>query len=159
MLRAETPCGDRPGNKWTKDSSILQARIDRALEAVRVARGGHLELKKLAMIGYSQGAHRAELLAAAYPERYPWVMLGGPPEAALPENFRAVERLAVFGGEFEKSEHMQRGARRVAASGIPTKYFILPKAYHGDFGPQGPAVMQQVLDWTLRGASDPASGT
>lgn len=159
MLRAETPCGDRPGNKWTKDTAILQTRIDRALEAVRATRGGHLTLKRLAILGYSQGAHRAELLVAAYPDRYPWVMLGGPPEAALPENFRAVERLAVFGGELEKSEHMQKGARRVAASGIPTQYFVLPKAYHGDFGPKGREVMQEVLSWALEAPAGVPTGT
>jgi pimeloyl-ACP methyl ester carboxylesterase len=159
MLRAETPCGDRPGNKWTKDPAILQARIDRALDAVRAARGGHLDRERLAILGYSQGAHRAELLAQTYPERYPWVMLGGPPEAALPEHFRGVERLAIFGGELENTQHMRRGAERVAASGVPTRYFVLPGAYHGDYGPDGRRVMLEVLEWALGRAPGSPSGT
>jgi pimeloyl-ACP methyl ester carboxylesterase len=149
----ETPCGDRPGNKWTKDPALLQARIDRALEAVRLARGGHLDTETLGMIGYSQGAHRAEVLAGAYPERYPWIVLGGPPEAALPQNFRRVKHLAILGGELENTAHMRLGAERVKESGVDVRFFTLPRAYHGDYGPDGVRVMSEVLAWVFRTTS------
>jgi dienelactone hydrolase len=149
LLRAETPCGDRPGNKWTKDPAQLQARIDRALDAVRAARGGHLDTQNLGIIGYSQGAHRAEVLAAAYPARYPNVVLGGPPEAALPEHFQSARRVAVLGGELENSDHMRLGAERLRTNDIEARFFVLPHAYHGDYGPEGVRVMQTVLAWVF----------
>jgi pimeloyl-ACP methyl ester carboxylesterase len=153
LLRAETPCGSRPGNKWTKDTAILQARIDRALEAVKAARGGHLDTETLGMIGYSQGAHRAEILAGAYPHRYPHLVLGGPPEAALPENFKNAQRVVILGGELENTAHMRLGADRLRESGVDVRFFTLPRAYHGDYGPEGVRVMKDVLAWVFRTTS------
>jgi pimeloyl-ACP methyl ester carboxylesterase len=149
LLRAETPCGDRPGNKWTKDPARLQERIDRALEAVRRERGGHLDTQTLGLIGYSQGAHRAEVLAATYPTRYPNVVLGGPPEAALPEHFQGAHRVAVLGGELENTDHMRHGTEQLRTSGVQARFFVLPGAYHGDYGPEGVRVMQDVLVWVF----------
>lgn len=148
-LRADVPCDDRPGFKWPKDPALLEARIARALERVKEERGGRLDLERPALIGYSQGAHRSELLTAAYPGRYRRVVLGGPPEAALAEHFQGVERVAFLGGEKEDTSHMVRGAANLAESGIATRFFLLPRAPHGSFGPRGNEVMRETLAWVF----------
>lgn len=146
-LRADVPCGDRPGNKWPKEAAAIQSRIDRVLEAVKQARGGRLEADQILLVGYSQGAHRAELLLAASPERYPRVLLGGPPTAALPENFKPFHSVAVLGGELEDASHMQAGQEALSANGIRSRFFLLPRAGHGDYGPEGPAVVSRALSF------------
>lgn len=153
MLHADVPCGDRPGNKWPKDPALLTARIDRALEAVRTARAGHLDTKQLGLIGYSQGAHRVEVLAGYAPERYPWLILGGPPEAAIPANFSGARAVAVLGGELENTEPMKRGVTLLTHKGIRAKFFLLPSSYHGTYGPKGAEIMSDALAWTFGGAS------
>lgn len=147
MLRADIPCGDRPGFKWPQEGASIQARIDAALLAVQGARNGHLDSERLNLIGYSQGAHRAEILTGLYPERYERIGLGGPPTAAEPTHFHERQRVFVLGGELEDYSHMKRGAEALAAAGIPSRFALLPKAYHGDYGPEGPRVVGEALDW------------
>lgn len=149
MLRANIPCGDRPGNKWSKDPAELTARLDRALAAVKEARNGHLDTDRIALLGYSQGAHRIEVLAGYAPERYPWLILGGPPEAAVPANFKGARAVAVLGGDLENTDHMRQGVQLLTHKGIKARFFRLPASYHGTFGPKGEEVMAEVLAWTF----------
>jgi pimeloyl-ACP methyl ester carboxylesterase len=147
VVRANVPCPDRPGYKWPKDIAVIQRRIDDALARVKDARGGLLQTEEVTLIGYSQGAHRAELLAAAYPERYPAIVLGGPPTAPEPTSFRAGVAVAVLGGELENTDHMVAGATDLMGAGLRAEFFLLPGAHHGDYGPQGRVVMDRVLTW------------
>lgn len=149
MLRADIPCGDRPGNKWSKDPALLTTRLDRALTAVQEARRGHLDTDRIALVGYSQGAHRIEVLAGHAPERYPWLILGGPPEAAVPANFKGARAVAVLGGDLENTDHMRQGVQLLTHKGVRARFFRLPASYHGTFGPKGAEVMAEVLAWTF----------
>jgi len=147
IVRANVPCKGRPGYRWPKTPEEIQPRIDAALNAVRADRGGQLDLATPLLIGYSQGAHRGERLVAAHPERYKRVVLGGPPTSPEPANLRTVSRVAVLGGELENHDHMLQGARDLEAAQVDTRFFLLPKAHHGDYGPEGPEVMDQVIRW------------
>lgn len=147
VVRADVPCPDRPGYKWPKELSLIQARIDRALETVKNQRAGRLNTSEVTLIGYSQGAHRAEGLAAAYPTRYPRLVLGGPPTAPTSTSFSAHQRVAVLGGELEDSSHMSQGAEELLAGGVAARFFLLPRAHHGGYGPEGRRVMDEVLRW------------
>ncbi len=149
MLRADIPCGDRPGNKWSKDPAVLTARLDRALTVVKEARRGHLDTDRIALLGYSQGAHRIEVLAGYAPDRYPWLILGGPPEAAVPANFKGARAVAVLGGDLENTDHMRQGVQLLTYKGTRARFFRLPASYHGTFGPKGEEVMAEVLAWTF----------
>lgn len=153
MLHADVPCGDRPGNKWPKDPALLSSRIDHALEAVRDARRGHLDTSRVGLIGYSQGAHRVEVLAGFAPERYPWVIMGGPPEAAIPANFTQAKAVAVLGGDLENTDHMRQGVALLSQKGVRARFFLLPSSYHGTYGPKGAEIMTEVLAWTFEDAS------
>jgi predicted esterase len=147
ILSADLPCEGRPGLRWPKDVSLIQARIDRALEVVREARGGLLDTDKLSLIGYSQGAHRGEALARAYPERYTHLLLAGAPEEPVPYSFRGVTRVAIAGGEREDTSFMRTGTQALKRAGVSAEFFLFPKAYHGDYGPSGPETIGRILDW------------
>lgn len=149
-LRADVPCDDRPGYKWPKDPSAIQARIESALNLVRGLRAGRLSDRDILLIGYSQGAHRAERLAATYPHRYRTLILGGPPGAASPERLRHARRVAVLGGELEDTSHMVDGYLALRAAGIDAEFFTLPRAGHGGYGPEGRRVMIEVFSYALR---------
>lgn len=151
VLRADVPCGDRPGFKWPGDIGIIQQRIDRALDAVAAQRGGHLDREKLTLIGYSQGAHRGERLAEAYPDRYPLLILGGPPGTASPERLARTQAVAILGGELENTEHMQAGDEALRAAGLRSRFFLLPRVGHGGYGPEGVRVLGEVFAWLFDG--------
>lgn len=148
-LRADVPCGDRPGFKWPKEPEAIQARLERALAIVRDLRGGELDDQAPILIGYSQGAHRAEKLAGAYPHRYRLLALGGPPTAASPDRLRHADRVAILGGELEDTSHMLEGYLDLSSSGIDTEFFTLPRAGHGGYGPEGRRVMTEVFSYLL----------
>lgn len=145
VLRATVPCPDRPGYKWPTEVTLIQQRVDAALDFVAEERGGLLDKKVLTIVGYSQGANRAEKLAALAPERYPLVILGGAPTAPSPELLHPSQRVAILGGELEDTRHMEAGYLDLAQAGIATRFFLLPGAHHGNYGPQGRRVMQEVF--------------
>lgn len=149
VLRADVPCGDRPGFKWPTDIALIQSRIDRALAAVAAQRGGLLDQRELLLIGYSQGAHRGERLAAAYPDRYPYLILGGPPGVADPERLANTRGVAILGGEREDTSHMQAGLVQLESAGLKARFFTLPGVGHGAYGPRGPQVLGEVFAWLL----------
>jgi pimeloyl-ACP methyl ester carboxylesterase len=150
--------GDRgcPGGrfKWGKDIESIEHRVDRALEAVSRARGGKLDAEHPVLFGYSQGAARAEQLAARYSAKYRLVVLGGPPREPKLPHLGGASAVAVLGGERETTGHMRAGAQVLAAAGRPARFFLLPAAKHGEFGPEGDRVVGELLDWLLETRGD-----
>lgn len=146
-VRANIKCPDRPGYKWPKEPAEIQPRIDAALEIVKALRNGHLRTDQVTLIGYSQGSHRGEKLATAFPEKYADLVLGGPPTPADPALLARAQSVAVLGGELEDTSHMVAGQMALEAAGIRSKFFLLPNAPHGSYGPHGRRVMREVLSW------------
>ncbi len=147
VVRANVPCPDRPGYKWPQDIGSMQIRIDRALERVKKERAGFLDTETLTLFGYSQGAHRGEKLAKRSPHRYKRVVLGGPPTAPQAPGFLSFQQIAVLGGELEDRTHMEEGFARLKEAGLSTKFFLLPRAHHGDYGPEGRKVISDLFNW------------
>lgn len=146
-VRANVKCPDRPGYKWPQEPEQIQPRIDAALAYVRELRNGYLKTDEVTLIGYSQGSHRGEKLAAAFPERYRDLVLGGPPTAVDPGQLKSARRVAILGGELEDTAHMLEGLSNLEAAGIRSRFFLLPRAHHGTYGPEGRRVMTEVLSW------------
>lgn len=146
-VRGDVKCPDRPGYKWPHDTGAIQARIDRALAEVNGIYGGTLETTRVTLFGYSQGAHRAERVAAASPFRYPRIVLGGPPTAAWPLRLRHARRVVVLVGELENAGHMADGYLDLVESGIDARFEVLPRAGHGSFGPEGRGVVDAAFHW------------
>jgi predicted esterase len=147
VVRATVPCPDRPGFKWPKDLEEIQTRIDAALAFVANQRGGLLDQDVVTLIGYSQGANRAEKLAAMAPERYPLVVLGGPPTEPTPDLLHSTQRVAILGGELEDTTHMELGDFALRQAGVPSHFFLLPGAHHGDYGPDGRRVIAEAFSF------------
>jgi predicted esterase len=145
-VRGDTPC-ENGRFKWRDDASKIQARIRAAFEQVKALRGGELTLERALLFGYSQGADRAEKLAARYPQLYPRIVLGGPPMKASPLKLARAQRVAILGGELETTETMRAGFDALQAAGIASRLFTLECAYHGYFGADPETQLSEVLDW------------
>jgi pimeloyl-ACP methyl ester carboxylesterase len=135
--------------KWGKKLDLIEARLEAALAAVKEARGGLLDTEHPVLFGYSQGADRAEVLVARHGARYRRVVLGGPSRTPRLARLGTTEAVAMFGGEFEMTGHMRAGAEVLAAAGKPARFFLLPRAKHGEFGPDGKRVMGELLSWLV----------
>jgi predicted esterase len=150
VVRGESPCAERPGRfSWKAPVPAIAGRIDRALAAVRRYRGGLLDTDQVVLIGYSQGAARAEALAQAFPERFPLVVLASGPSAPDPEALAATSGIAVLCGSEEWSEPLETGVAALNAAGLRAHFFTLPGAHHGDYGYAGARVIDDALAWLL----------
>ncbi|HYJ09657.1 MAG TPA: hypothetical protein VEX18_11625 [Polyangiaceae bacterium] len=147
-LLGDRPCGGGRYH-WGKKLEVIEARIERALQAVQAARGGLLDSERPVLFGYSQGADRAEALVARQPKRYRLVVLGGASREPKLRHLGDATAVAVFGGELETWGHMRAGAEVLAAAGKTARFFLFPKAKHGEFGPDGNRVMSEVFTWLL----------
>jgi pimeloyl-ACP methyl ester carboxylesterase len=141
-------CNGAPGRfRWGMSVRYLNDRIVRAAERVKELRGGALDADHVTLIGYSQGAEKAQLLPRWYPERYPRIVLAGPPMAPHPWLLAPARAVVVIAGENENQEHMRRGFRDLQFAGQLAAFMELPAAAHGDFGSEGAVVMGQALWW------------
>ena len=145
-LRGDTPC-DNGRFKWRDDASKIQTRIRAAFQRVNALGGGGLDLERALLFGYSQGAERAERVAALYPKQYPRIVLGGPPTKASPRRLAHTQRVAILGGELETTENMRAGYDALVAAGIASRFFTLDCAYHGYFGANPETQLAEVLTW------------
>jgi pimeloyl-ACP methyl ester carboxylesterase len=145
-LRGDTPC-ENGRFKWRADPSTIQSRIRAAFKRVNALRGSELDLDQALLFGYSQGAERAERVAALYPKQYPRVILGGPPTKASPQRLAHAKRVAIFGGELETTENMRAGFDALVSAHIVARFFTLDCAYHGYFGSNAESQLAELLDW------------
>lgn len=147
-VQGDVPCPKRPGRRrWSTDPKQIQARIDAAIAATAAALGRELSPGELTLVGYSEGALRAELLAGAFPERYPHIVLGGEPRAPRPANFQKAKAVATLAGQHDTQQSMRDGAEALSKAGILARFFLLPKARHGQYGPEGNRVLSEAFSW------------
>jgi predicted esterase len=145
-LRGDKPCPEQR-RRWGTDIDELHQRILKALRAIKKLRRGALATDEVTLFGYSQGATRAEGLARRYPRIYRRVILGGPPTQPSPAHLSRALAIAVFGGDSETTEKMQLGAEELIAAGKKARFFTIPCAGHGDFGPEAERVMAEILSF------------
>ena len=143
-LQGDLPCKADPTlRRWSPDTVLTSARIDAALRAA-----GARAIDDVTLVGYSQGAERAEWLARRYPAKYTrFVLMAGPvvPSPARFEGARAVTTLAGYG---DVRENMADGARRLRRASIPATYIELPGGtHHGELAPTADAFVGRALDW------------
>jgi hypothetical protein len=99
------------------------------------------------VIGYSQGALRAEELARRWPERYTRLVLIASPRVASPRGFDRVRSTVMMAGEKDRQDLMKQGARALAKAGIPSTFMVIPEATHGAMGPTPEKTMGDALEW------------
>jgi len=141
--QADVPCGDGPWARWSKDIAALHRRITQAFRAL-----GHAEpVEDIIVIGYSQGATRAETLAREYPGVYTRLVLMGGPYAAKAAGLESLRAAVAMAGERDRRDLMQASARTLAAAGVPATFLLIPEATHGSMGPHPEATMDEMLTW------------
>ena len=151
-VNGDIRCHGSQRYRWSANLARIQRRIDRALELVKKSRAGRLRTRQLTLMGYSQGATRAQALAARYPDRYPRVLLGSPPVIPSRRKLSAARAVAIVGGQLEPRGRMQAGARVLEDAGEPVRFLLLPDAGHGHYGPEANRIMGEALGFLFRTA-------
>ncbi len=145
-LAGDVVCPDKPGRKkWSDEMSELDGRITAAIEAASARRAEKLEGSELIVIGESMGAARAESLATKFPDRYTRLVLVGSPQKPNAENLKSAKAVANVAGEKEAQANMREGARALENAGLASRFFLLPDATHGNYGPNGVRVMNEAI--------------
>lgn len=144
-LRGDRACAH--GYYWGYSIPQLHRRIQAALKAVAEARDGDLDTAHATLVGYSEGASRAEVLPFWYPSSYPWVVLAGAPDAPKTWWLQSTRAVVLLGGEYERTDHLRRGQQRLLSAGRLAAYMELPRTHHGSFGPGAERIMADALWW------------
>jgi pimeloyl-ACP methyl ester carboxylesterase len=141
--QGDVPCGDGPWARWSADLDALDARITQAFVAL-----GHAQpIVDRIVIGYSQGATRAESLARRFPDRYTRVVLIGGPYAAKATGLSHLRAAVTMAGDRDRRDLMQAGARVLEAAKIPATFLLIPGASHGSMGSNPERTMAEVFAW------------
>jgi len=141
------PQGDKPCHgpwaSWTGDLEALDARI-----VATFRRLGHAEpIDDIVVIGYSQGAMRAEDLARRWPQRYTRLVLIASPRVASARGLDLVRSTVMMAGERDRQDLMKQSAKVLVRAGIPSTFIVLPQATHGAMGATPEKTMGEALDW------------
>jgi predicted esterase len=160
-LSGDERCDKNPARrKWSYDYRRMDARITRAIAAVDRFRHDMvdsvvvtpLDAEHPALIGYSQGAKRVQALAYTFPQRYRRVALiaiATKPNATM---LLRSERVMLLAGAWDARVHIREGFEEMRLAKIDARYVELPKARHGEYGPQALEVMDDAISWLLDAA-------
>ena len=155
-VQGDVSCGgDGAMRKWSYDLEAMNRRIEAAFAAAGLG-----EPRDVIVIGYSQGAERAEKLVARWPEKYSRAVLIASPLAPSPRLLGRAKAVALMAGSYDISQGAMRAAvAPLERAGVPTAYFTIPNARHGQMGDTPEATMRQALDFvelTREDAAPPA---
>jgi pimeloyl-ACP methyl ester carboxylesterase len=140
-LQGDVACGG-VSTKWSSNSPLIERRMARAFDEA-----GMGDLQDVTVVGYSQGAERAEWLAAYDPVRFTRFVLIGGPIVPSPERFAHAHAVVLMAGSNDLQTLMRDGADRLRKAGIPATFMVLPGARHGEMGPAAQEMMGRALDW------------
>lgn len=143
--QADVVCGKGPFASWSQNLPALHARI----EAAFIALGDEPPINDISVIGYSQGATRAEALAREYPDRYSRLISIGAPGLAQPRGLSHLKAALMMAGERDRQDLMQASAQRLKAAGIRSDFQQIPQATHGSMGSQPELTMARALEWVF----------
>jgi pimeloyl-ACP methyl ester carboxylesterase len=140
--QGDRPCGG-PWAQWSGDIDALDARIVAAFHAL-----GHEDpIDDVVLMGYSQGATRAEAMARKWPQRYTRLVLIAAPTTASPRGLSSLRAVVMMAGERDRQDLMKAGTRAMLAAGIPSTFMVIPGATHGSMGSAPEKTMGAALDW------------
>jgi predicted esterase len=148
-LKGDQKCKGSGRTKWTEDGAKLDRRITRAIEVARTELGIDLDTERRLVVGYSQGALRAELLGTKFPKRYPRTVLIAGPRAPRPTSLVRSEAVLLVVGDHDAREHLSEAATKLVRAGRAVRYLELPGARHGEYGSDAPRVFSEGLTWLI----------
>ena len=140
-LQGDVDCGG-VSTKWSSNSPLMERRMAEAFDEA-----GMGDLRDVTIVGYSQGAERAEWLAAYDPARFTRFVLIGGPIVPSPERFAHAHAVVLMAGSRDLQTLMRDGAERLVKAGIPATFMVLPGARHGEMGSAAEEMMGQALAW------------
>lgn len=127
-MQGDIPCGEGPDRSWSWDVGKIDRRIDAAFRAASLP-----EPKNLILIGYSQGAERAERLVARNPDKYAKAILMGSPKAPSPDNLEGAKAVALVAGTSDIAYDKMKGAiPGLERANVRAAFFGIPNAKHGE---------------------------
>jgi predicted esterase len=143
-VQGDVSCGgDGAMRRWSYDLDAMNRRIEAAFEAAGLG-----EPRDVIVIGYSQGAERAEKLVARWPAKYSRAVLLASPIPPTPQLLGHAQGVALLAGTFDISQGYMRGAvAPLERAGVPTAYFTIPNARHGQMGDTPEETMASALDF------------
>ena len=147
VLLGDERCDGTSRYRWGTDLRRIDGRITAALGAVSAAAGVTLDGSTVTLIGYSEGATRAEGLIHDKPDRYPRAILAGSPKQPQVDRLRGVGAVVVVAGELDRRHYLEEGADILFRAGLPATFRVLPGAGHGEYGAEGERVMSEALAW------------
>lgn len=148
-IKGDQRCKAGGRAKWTEDPARLDRRITKALDIVAKELGVTIDGERRLVIGYSQGALRAESLSTKFPERYPRAVLVAGPRAPRPTSLTKSEAVLLVVGDHDARQHLSEAASKLAGSGRRVRYLELPGARHGEYGSEARRVFSEGLGWLV----------
>jgi pimeloyl-ACP methyl ester carboxylesterase len=149
-LSGDAPCPGQSGRtSWTTDVLAIDARIGAAVEAVHFHRGVDFDPAAIVLVGESMGAARVLSLAAEFPAKYTRLVLVGSPDGPRPRALRSVKGVALLAGELERQDLMENGAKTLTSAGLRARYWEMPGATHGTYGPSGGPLMTEAVGFVI----------
>lgn len=142
-LQGDVSCGgDGFARRWSADLDQMNARIEAAFKAAGLG-----EPHGVTVIGYSQGAERAERLVARWPDRYARAVLIASPMAPSPANLRRARGVVLMAGTRDTQTAMRAAVLPLRRARVPSTFLDLPEAHHGQMGTTPEATMAKALDF------------
>ena len=143
-VQGDVSCGgDGAMRRWSYDLEAMNHRIDAAFAAAGLG-----EVRDVIVIGYSQGAERAEKLVARWPAKYSRAVLIASPVAPSPQLLGGAQAVALMAGTYDGSQATMRAAvRPLERAGVAAAYFSIPNARHGQMGDTPEETMRRALDF------------
>lgn len=142
-VQGDVSCGgDGAFRRWSSDLEAMDRRIVAAFHAAGLG-----EPRGVIVIGYSQGAERAEKLVARFPERYSAAVLMSSPVTPSPARLARAGAVALMAGTLEAQGAMSGAVGPLRRAGVPAAYFPIPGARHGQMGEHPEETMREALDF------------
>jgi pimeloyl-ACP methyl ester carboxylesterase len=140
-VQGDVSCGGDL-HRWSGDLGAMARRISAAFAAAEIAE------QDVTVFGYSQGAERAERLAAAHPGTFTRVVLIASPVTPSAARLAHVRAVALMAGTKDMAlPHMKEAATALRAAHIRATFFEIPGARHGQMGDDPEATFAPVLAW------------
>ena len=153
-LQGDKLCRDGT-RRWSPDTFGTAERIDAALRTA-----GFGDPSEVTLVGYSQGAERAEWLAHRFPGKYTRFVLMAGPVVPSPSRFEGARAVVTLAGYGDVRENMADGAKRLRRGAIPAIYMELPDGtQHGELAPAADATVARAFDWLDAHAREPGAVT
>jgi predicted esterase len=143
-VQGDISCGgDGTARSWSADLGAIDRRIDAAFDAAELGAP-----RDVIIIGYSQGAQRAEQLVARSPEKYSRAVLIGTPIKPTPQDLGHARAVVLMAGTYDAAFARMRGAvSTLERAAVPVAFLPIANARHGEMGDTPEQTMGEALDF------------